>query len=141
MSYRHSTTIRLRHTDAAGVLFFAEQLVLVHEAYECFLDEYGFSIRDILQKKDYALPILHAETDFRRPLRIGDEVEIQLVAERIGETSFTLRHVIRQETQVTGQGKTVHGCLDPSTAQKKKLPAELRGVLQAQLVPDDEDEA
>lgn len=133
MTYRRSTPIRLRHTDAAGVLFFAEQLVLVHETYETFLAEQGFSIRKILHEREYALPILHAESDFRRPLRVSDEVEIELIAERIGKTSFTLQHIVRHNEVVVGQGKTVHGCIDPTTGQKKQLPHALAAALTLQL--------
>lgn len=139
MSFRFRLPIRLRHTDAAGVLFFAEQLVLVHETYEAFMDAQGFSIREILQKRDYALPILHAETDFRQPLRVGDEVEIELLAERIGDTSFTLKHRVHHESRIVGQGKTVHACIDPKSGQKTPLPEALVRALQNQLASREDD--
>lgn len=139
MPFRRTIPIRLRHTDAAGVLFFAEQLVLVHEAYEDLMDEMGHSLRSIFKTNEFAFPILHVETDFRLPVQIGDRVEVELSIERIGTTSFTLAHRLLRSDQLVGQGKTVHGCIAPQSKTKTQLPAPLVSALQTYLERADEE--
>jgi hypothetical protein len=38
--YTYQTTIRLHHTDAAGVVFFSNLFVIAHDAYESFLESH-----------------------------------------------------------------------------------------------------
>ena len=39
----YKTQIRLHDTDAAGILFFANQFSIIHDAYELLLEEFDFS--------------------------------------------------------------------------------------------------
>ncbi len=46
--FRYETTIKVHNMDAARRLFFAEQFVIAHEAWETCLSSVGFSIGRIL---------------------------------------------------------------------------------------------
>jgi len=41
--YKYETVIRMRNTDAAGLVFYAEVFVLAHECYESFLEEHPWA--------------------------------------------------------------------------------------------------
>lgn len=135
--------ITLRSTDAAGVLFFAEQLALVHEVYEELLEQLGTPLRAILEARSFGLPIVRAETELLAPLRVGDVVDIGLRVERIGSTSFTLAHELHRgrlgaegprgtsSPKHVGAGRTVHVCIDVATGTPRPLPAELAAGLRA----------
>lgn len=129
MPFTRSHRIALRQTDAAGVLFFAEQLALVHDVYQELLREGGLSIRAILDEGVFALPIVKAETELLSPLRVDDEVEVALSLEREGETSFTLAHSLTREGAVAGRGRTVHVCVDGSAGRPRPLPDAVKAVL------------
>jgi len=116
----------MHETDAAGVLFFANQFRLVHDAYETLLESSGLSLKDLLENSAFHLPVVHAETDFKAPLRVGDKVVVRLNVKKTGNTSFTLAHEIYKDgTLLTGAGETVHVCIDKNTGVKIPLPAEL----------------
>lgn len=129
MTFIHSTQIRMSDTDAAGVLYFAHQLRLAHEAYEAFLDSAGLPIRGLLAG-DCHLPIVHAEADFTAPLRVGDRVEIDVSVDSIGETSYKILYRFRKDKEVAvGSAQTVHVAVDAKTGRKRKLPDDLRAAL------------
>ncbi len=128
--FTHQTTIRLHHTDAAGLLFFAEQFKLAHDAYESFMESIGYPFAPLLRTSQYLLPIVHAEADFGAALNTGDKITIQVTAERIGDTSFTLGYMLlRNGTEPVGSVKTVHVLIDKRTGQTLTLLPDLRTKL------------
>jgi YbgC/YbaW family acyl-CoA thioester hydrolase len=122
----------MHETDAGGVLFFANQFKLVHDAFEAFLESKGITIKDLLANKAFLLPIVHAETDFKAPLRVGYRVVVRLKVKKTGNTSFTLAHEIFKEgMELTGSGETVHACIDKNSSAKIPLPIELMEIFRA----------
>ena len=122
----YQTKIKLHDTDAAGILFFSNQLKIAHDAYESFFEHIGFCLAEIIQKENFFLPIVHSETDYKTPLAVGDLVEIQTAVAHVGTTSFTLSYKILNVAQdVVGNVKTVHVSIDKKTRQKIPLPSKL----------------
>lgn len=127
----YQTKIKLHETDAAGVLFFANQLKIVHDAYESLLEDIGFGFTDLIKNQDFFLPIVHSESDHQSPLSVGDPVEIQTMIANVGKTSFTLAYKLLDATQtIVGTAQTVHVSVDKTTRKKIPLPSDLREKLQ-----------
>jgi|CXWL01.1.fsa_nt_gi 1,4-dihydroxy-2-naphthoyl-CoA hydrolase len=128
--FTYKTQIRLHDTDAAGILFFAHQFTIVHDAYEQLLEKLGFSFPTMLKKRSYFLPIVHAESDYKSPLFVGDTITIKITAGNIGETSFSFLYTIHNQKNVlVGSAKTVHVTIDKKKRTKIKLPKEIREQL------------
>lgn len=128
--FTYTTTIRLHNTDAAGLLFFAEQFRLAHDAYETFMESIGFAFAPLIRTSPFLLPIVHAEADLLQRLETGDRITIQVVAERIGTTSFTLAYTLqRNGSETVGTVKTVHVLIDKQSGQKVELVPDLREQL------------
>ncbi len=128
--FEYKTFIRLYDTDAAGVLFFARQLYLVHDAYEAFLESGGLSIAQVLNKEPFVIPVVHAQTNFQAPLKVGDRLTIKLRLKRLGTTSYTISHHLYNEKNIpAGEGETVHICLDKKSKEKIPLPPVLIRLL------------
>ena len=129
--YTYQTKIKLHETDAAGLLFFSNQFKLVHDAYECVLEGMGLGFAELLHNKSYFLPIVHAEADFKKPLFVGDLVEIQVYTTHVGQTSFTFSYKLLDTRQeLVGTAKTVHVTIDKKTKTKVPLPKEMRDKIQ-----------
>ncbi len=127
----YKTQIRLHDTDAAGLLFFANQFVLVHDAYEKLLQKLGYSFEAMLKKRSYFLPIVHAESDYKTHLFVGDEIAISVKVAHIGTTSFTFSYEIHNKKGVlVGTAKTVHVTISKKTRKKIILPKDFRAVLE-----------
>ncbi|MBD3401760.1 hypothetical protein GF420_02605 [candidate division GN15 bacterium] len=127
--YRLETSVRLHDTDAAGLLFFAHQLKIAHDAYESFLESAGLTFQTILTERDYLLAIVHAESDYLRTLEVGQFLTVEVSAARVGSTSFTLTYTITSDGETVGTAQTVHVCIDRATREKRPLPEELRSIL------------
>ncbi len=124
-------TIKLHDTDAAGILFFANQFKIVHDLYQRFLDEIGFPLQERFASGDFSLPIVHAEADFYAPLTVGDTVEVSLGVAAIDKTSFTLEYqIIDLDGKEVGSAKTTHVTVNPKTRGKITLPKSFRTALE-----------
>ncbi len=125
-----NTLVRLPDTDAAGILFFGNYFKLAHDAYEAFMESIGFSLRYVIVEADFLVLIAHAEADYKKPLRLGDKLTVQLAVESISRTSFVLSYVLKdsQET-VAATVKTVHVTVDKKSGEKIPLPEKLREKL------------
>ncbi|RMH71204.1 MAG: acyl-CoA thioesterase [Gemmatimonadetes bacterium] len=128
--YIYHTSIKLHDTDAAGLLFFANQFKLAHDAYETFFNALGFNLGKMIQSGTFVLPIVHADADFTAPLFVGDRVGIRIHLGKVGRSSFTLLYDILRETgETVGRVKTVHVAIDKQTREKIELPERLKMAL------------
>jgi len=125
--YKNEMSVRMQDTDAAGILFFANQLVYAHETYEKLLEHIGVSFLSILKDESYFVPIVHAEANYSKSLAVGQPIVIELTVERLGNTSYTLAYSIKAEdgTEV-GTCRTVHVTVSRDGFKKIPLPDKLR---------------
>lgn len=125
------TTIKLHHTDAAGLLFFAHQFTLAHDCFEAWLESVNLGFAKIIRESDYLLPIVHAEADFQTPLYVGERITIQMSLASLGNTSMAFAYALLRAHQPCGSVKLIHVCMDKRTGQKREIPADLRKLLGA----------
>lgn len=130
------TKIRLYDTDESGRLYFASLFRLAHDALDEFLLARGTSIRRFLDPGDCSLPIVHAESDYLRELRQGDEVDVRVTVEKVGTTSFGFCFRMFRGPEAVAVARTVHVATDPSTATKRPIPSDLRQLLAREMTED-----
>ena len=127
--YQHK--IKLHETDAAGLLFFSRQFQIIHDAYESLLETLGFGFAELIRGKDFFLPIVHAEADYKKPLFVGDLIEINVFVETIGATSFTFSYkLLNTKQEIIGTARTVHVTMDKKTSKKIDIPSDMREKIQ-----------
>ncbi len=131
--YIYKTQVRLRDTDATGVLYFAEQFRMALEAFEEFLKDRGFSLNQLLGS-EYLMPIVHADADYFSPLVVGDEVEISLRVVKLGTSSITLESHFHDPQRKINVGKVqiVHVVVDRESRTSVPIPDFLRALLEPQ---------
>jgi 1,4-dihydroxy-2-naphthoyl-CoA hydrolase len=126
--FQTDKTIRLHHTDGAGVIFFAQLLVLAHECYEAFMDTV-LPLRTILDQGQILMPITHAEADYQKPIRVGDCLTVTVTLGSQTDHSFTLNYVFKRDNQQVATASTRHVVVCADFSGKTKIPAELRQAL------------
>ena len=129
-SFDYPFQIRLQDVDAAGVLFFAQLFPYAHSAYEQWMAELGFPLHRMIRERTLGLPLVHAEADYRRPLRHGDAVTARLTIAELAERRFAVAY--RFETAggaLAAEARTLHVALDPQTGKSCPLPADLAAAL------------
>jgi len=128
--YTYKTVIKLHDTDAAGILFFSHQFEIIHDAYESFLEKVGVGFPVLIRKKNYFLPIVHAEADYKSPLFVGDRITVEVHLAHVGTTSFTFTYrLLNSKGKLVGTARTVHVTTDKKTKKKIPLPADMRQAI------------
>jgi acyl-CoA thioesterase FadM len=94
MAFHHRFTARFHQVDSAGVVFFGRFFEIAHDAFEAFLDE-AFGADSPMDGGGWAMPLVHAEADFRRPVRRGDRLLVETRVLRASTRSVTFAHRIR----------------------------------------------
>ncbi len=129
--FDYKTKIRLQHTDAMKRLFFGAQYNLVHEAFEEFLEEIGFSMRYFFDEANFAIPMIHSETDYLKQLFVGDLITIRVTVSHIGNSSFALEFLLsNSEGDAVGKAKTIHTAVTLSDVKKLPLPSDFKAQLE-----------
>ncbi|NEP01987.1 MAG: acyl-CoA thioesterase [Symploca sp. SIO2E9] len=125
MLFTHNYTVRFSDTDAAGVVYFANVLVMCHEAYEESLAAAGINLKEFFTNSSTAVPIVHAEVDFFRPMFCGDELLIRLVPQHLSDNEFEVNYQIVAVSfpgQKLAKANTKHVCINPASRKRTHLP-------------------
>lgn len=129
MQRTYSTRVSLGDTDAAGILFFARLFEMVQRAFEGFLADRGLPIERCLDDGILA-PVVHAEADFRAPLRLGDVITIEATVESIGDSSVRMAYVVQTSAGAhAAEALVVHVCVG-SDGRSVPVPPRLRAALE-----------
>ncbi len=131
--FKQKIKIEIAHTDAAGVLFFAEQLRIVHSIYEAFMEHIGCPLHLWVKKGQCYLPIVHAESDYMKPLFWGDLVDVSVSKVHIGTTSYQIHYLLERGSEAVGKAHTIHVSVDCKKRDKIPLPDLLRDALGSYL--------
>lgn len=133
--FTYLLTIQLHHTDAYGIIFFANQFKFCHDAFQALLEKLGFPLPPSRHDVASMFVIVHAECDYKAPLHVGDKLTVVVVAEKIGTTSMIMGYrFTNQKGVVVGTGKTVHVFIDTTTSQKVPLSDAVRMAFTPHLV-------
>lgn len=84
-------TIRFHHCDPAGIVFYPQYLVMLHEFVERWFDD-GLELpyaRFIGQQR-LGIPVVRLDCEFFAPSRLGDRVDLSLRVARLGNSAIDL---------------------------------------------------
>jgi 1,4-dihydroxy-2-naphthoyl-CoA hydrolase len=128
MPFTYHRIIRFPDTDAAGVVYFANILSICHEAYEASLIDGGIEAKTFFRGETFAVPIVHAEVDFHRPLYVGDQIKVQVLAQATSRDEFEVQYEIFSGTddRPISRALTRHVCLDVKQRSRVFIPSMLK---------------
>ncbi len=137
-SFQYQFMVSLHDIDAAGVLFFAHLFRRAHDAYETWMEVLGFPLDAMIRDGDLALPLVHAEADYRRPMRHGDKVCVLLSVAEVGTSSFKIDYRFQTpDGDLAATARTVHVCVHPDKGHSRQLPELLSTALRRLLAKPD----
>ena len=130
MPFIYPRTVRFQDTDAAGIVYFANVLAICHEAYEESLATSGINIKLFFSNLNVAIPIVHANVDFFRPIFCGDKVSIHLSPCQLGNDNFEINYIIMSAERQVTKAITRHVCINPVSRSRQELSNEIMLWLQ-----------
>lgn len=123
VAFVYPSTVRFAEVDGASIAYFSRIFEHCHAAYEEMLAASGLPLRGILEREDWVLPLVHAEADFRRPLRLGDRLSVELRLERLGGSSATFAYrLVGEAGDLRAEARLVHAFIDKATFTPREPP-------------------
>ncbi|MFD2157579.1 acyl-CoA thioesterase [Rubritalea tangerina] len=95
--------VNFADTDLAGIVHFSKILGYVEEAEHAAM----LSIGVAPASESGGFPKVHVECDYRSPLRFGDVASIEMVIEKVGESSVTWTFSITLDGKLVATGKVI----------------------------------
>ena len=119
------------HCDPAGIVFTPTFFDLLHPVIErFFIDGLGIDYYSKETGMKVALGYGHASCDFLKPVTMGDELDVAVMVERIGATSYTLRlHGLLRGTEAV-RARFVTVVMSLGAFRPQPIPPEIRGALE-----------
>lgn len=136
MAFRIRQPVRHPDVDRAGIVYFPRFYDFFHRALEDFFTvEVGIPVWDLTDRLKVAMPVVHIETDFERPLQHGDALAIQLSTLKLGEHSVTLKYEVFRpdETEPAASSKIVLCFIEVPGWTKAPIPERVRTAFERHL--------
>ena len=116
--------IRFQDIDAAGIIFYPRVLDMFHDVYVAFLAFAGCPLPEVLKSGGWLAPVRHAEADYFKPLRFGDEVSVEICRAHVSESEATLGYRIARAEggEVCVVGQVVHTFVDRASFKRTAVP-------------------
>lgn len=123
-------TVRFPDVDAAGIVYFAKAFDYAHLAWEELLRAGGLPLHEAIPGRSWILPLIHAEADYRRPMRFGERLRAEASLADVGGSTVTLRYAIKgAEGELRATVTLVHCAVDKASTRRIALPDEVLDVL------------
>ncbi len=137
-SFTYTRRVEFADTDAAGLMHFSNFFRFMESAEHAFLRSLGHSVHTVHEDGVMGFVRVHAECDYRRPLRFEDEVDITVTVREVNTKSVVYDFVFhrsddteRAEAVATGSFTVVCVNKDNRTQQVRavEIPADLAARL------------
>lgn len=135
MKLIYERKIHFADTDSAGVVYFARLFSICHEAYEHYLESLQVDLPSFFRDSTMAIPIVHGDIDFFRPLVCGDTIKVELKAIALNPKTFDIEYTIKKQGERVAMAKTRHVCINPQTRKSQPLP----DYIYNHLLPQEDD--
>ena len=107
--------VNFYNCDPAGIMFYGNVFFFCHSAYENLISSLNLSF-DYWNNDDFAVPIVHSSADYLKPLKNGDEIDIETNVTQLKESSFELSYSCKNEKgELCAEVKTVHVFINKQT--------------------------
>ncbi len=134
MAFRTPIKVCFADIDNAGIVYYPRFLHYFHLAMEGFFaGALGIDYAHVLHERNLSFPTVHVECDFRRRLRYGDHIDMEVRVIHIGRSSITWGYKgyrIGDPGGIVVEGANVTVCVKTDTFEKTDVPEWMRQGLE-----------
>jgi 4-hydroxybenzoyl-CoA thioesterase len=131
MAYVQRIPVRFDHVDFARIVFFPRFFSFCHQTFEDFFGaEVGTPYAVMVGDRKVGYPAVHAEADFKAPLRFGDVCRVELETLKLGTSSITSRYrlFLGDSAQLCAEAKIVTVAMAMDDFSTTPLPDDVRAA-------------
>lgn len=133
MPHQIEFTVRSTDLDFIGHVNNAKYLEYMEWARFDWIWQTGLTLEE-LQRRAVMPVVVSIHINYRKELRIHEQVVARTSAVKLGEKSFVLRHeLFNQREELVADADVTMVMIDANTRRSTALPAELREALSAEL--------
>ena len=110
--HHFALTVYFEDTDAFGVVYHANYLRFVERARSDMLRAAGIDQARELRTSGRAYAVVSVDIKYRRPARLGDEVQIISSVEQLRGSSIDIQHRVMRGTELLALADVVAAFLD-----------------------------
>jgi acyl-CoA thioesterase FadM len=127
----YEVNVPFGHCDIAGIVYTPRVSEYCMEAAEQFLkQEVGLDWAQINREGLFSNPVMRLAVDFKQSMQIGDRLQLSVIVERLGRSSFTLQITGSRSDEGCFTAELVLAIVDLKAAQSIPIPAQFRERLQ-----------
>lgn len=133
MPYTTTLIVRFGDVDSAGIVYYPRYPHYLHIGMERFFaDVVGIDYAELVTQRQFGLPTVRLEVDYRRPLRYGDRIEMAISIGKVGTTSVEWLYELRREAdgELCATARTVTVSTNLAELEKLPVPDWLREALE-----------
>ena len=94
MPFEHRVTARFHEVDRVGIVFFGRVFEYAHIGFEELLTAAFGDVDAIFETFEFGMPLVHAESSYRRPIHQGDRLTVRTTIETLSQRSVSYAHSI-----------------------------------------------
>jgi 1,4-dihydroxy-2-naphthoyl-CoA hydrolase len=128
MAFTYEVSVRFHEVDRAGIAFYGRVFEYAHVAFEELLLAIDSSWTSVFDDLGWGMPLVHADADFERPMRLSERLSVSVEVESMGARSLTFAFkVIGSQDGVTrATVRQVHAFVDMERFESMPVPDEMR---------------
>ncbi len=134
--FSHTLRVAFDDVDHAGIVYYPRFFHYFHLAFEELLFDrlkHKGGYRALLDVRRIGFPAVHTEADYKKPLRFGDLMVVEMRAEHVGSKSITLRYTViaRESGEICAEGKVTSAVVDLDHFRAIQIPDDLRVLFES----------
>jgi len=138
MVYLTKIKIRFGDIDHAGIVYYPRFFHYFHIAFEEFFEEcVGMSYDRVLDEERIGFPTVGLKTEFRKPMKYGESLEVHLEARKLGNASATFQFTVYRAgtSEVCARSEQTVVCVDMETFRPTAIPRRIRDAFEQIAAP------
>ena len=133
MAFRAPIKVCFADIDNAGIVYYPRFMHYFHLAMEEFFSSVmGIDYSAVLHERNISFPTVRVESDFKRRMKYGDQIDMEVKILKIGQSSITWGYrgyLHEDEKVIVVEGNNVTVCVRTNTFEKIDVPPWLRNGL------------
>jgi 4-hydroxybenzoyl-CoA thioesterase len=126
-AFTRTVPIRFSHCDPAGIVYFPHYFDMFNGLIEdWYTEQLGVDYAKLILNDRYGFPFVHIETDFKKPSRMGEHLDLTLLLMKIGLSSLSVVIVGHLAGVERLRARLVTAMMSLETQRKVGLPHFLR---------------
>ena len=121
--HRFALTVYFEDTDTAGVVYYANYLKFMERARSDMLRAVGIDQREMLRGDGSAYFVTHVDIRYRRPARLGEELQVVSTVEHVRASSVRIQQRVMRGPELLADASVTAAFLDRE-ARPRRQPKE-----------------